>query len=129
MQAIGEVQASRKKAGGVGDPKKAPSQDPSKMVHVIVSPAEHAAISKLYERYDTCASLVKTLENSFETLEENGNKCVKDVNNKLDAVVSQLNTYKNDLIQDLEKVKETKKKKLSEQLKTLMAYRAEIADV
>jgi len=49
------------------------------LVHLIISPQEHEAITKLHERFDKTTSLIKQLESSFDTLKKKMETCVSKI--------------------------------------------------
>ena len=93
-----------------------------KKTHVIVSPEEHEAISKLYERYEDSSKLLVQLKDSFDSLAGSAEKCKVDVDEGFDKLIANLETKKTQLIEECKSVKEKKKEKLVHQLQSLKEY-------
>eukprot|EP01084_Bolivina_argentea_P016695 31210_1 len=96
--------------------------------HVIVSPEEHDAISKLYERYEDSSKLVVSLKQSFDLLKQSATQCKVDVNEGFDRLVLSLENKKTELIEEAKTVKDTKKEKLMNQLQQLKEYCSDITN-
>ena len=90
--------------------------------HVIVSPEEHEAISKLYERYEDSSKLLVQLKGSFDLLAGSAEKCKVDVDEGFDKLIANLETKKSELIEECKTVKAVKKDKLVQQLQSLKEY-------
>eukprot|EP01083_Nonionella_stella_P235186 827236_1 len=102
---------------------------PSKSAtHVIVSPEEHDAISKLYERYEDSNKLIVNLKESFDLLSTSASKCKIDVNEGFDRLVLNLENKKKELIEECKNIKDDKKNKLMNQLQLLKEYCVEITN-
>merc|ERR1712113_665167 len=96
--------------------------------HVIVSPEEHDAISKLYERYEDSSKLIVSLKDSFNLLTKSATKCRIDVNEGFEKLVLSLENKKKELIEECKNVKNIKKEKLMNQLQSLKEYCSSITD-
>eukprot|EP01084_Bolivina_argentea_P079871 144773_1 len=93
--------------------------------HVVISPKEQAALTKLYERYNECSKQQILIQNSLHIDENENNlhkyytKSVNDINNIFDEIIKQLMHSKNKLLQNIDDITNTKQQQLTHQLKTL----------
>ncbi|ETO10562.1 hypothetical protein RFI_26817 [Reticulomyxa filosa] len=96
------------------------------LVHLIISPQEHEAITKLHERFDQTSSLVKQLEQSFDTLKKNGESCQQDITSRMELVYKQVQEWQAKLYEAVDAMKNQKIERLQQQLDQLKTYRAEV---
>ena len=90
--------------------------------HVIVSPEEHEAISKLYQRFDDTSNLISSLESSFNMLEKSAIDCKTSVNSGFEEIVNELKRKEKSLSEECVIVGNEKKTKLLGQLESLKEY-------
>jgi len=112
---VSSINKKSRDGGGNGD-----------LIHLIISPQEHEAITKLHERYDKTTSLIKQLEQSFDTLKKNGEVCEQDIGSRMEIVYKQVYEWQNKLFDLVESMKNLKIQRLQQQLDQLKGYRAEI---
>eukprot|EP01084_Bolivina_argentea_P006614 12550_1 len=95
--------------------------------HVIISTAEQNALNSLYERFDECSKqqilIQKTLnasnEQNNDTISEYCIKTIQDINNIFDNIIKQLMNRKEELLQNIDTIHQTKQNLLQKQLNTL----------
>ncbi|ETO28055.1 hypothetical protein RFI_09075 [Reticulomyxa filosa] len=102
--------------------------NPSQLIHVIVSPQEHDAITKVYDRYNRAKQLLVDLEKSTNVLEERKGQCKEEIKSQMVKLIQQLENKKAYLLNEMNSVKVEKKQKLQKQLTDLNTYRQVIAD-
>ncbi|ETO13189.1 hypothetical protein RFI_24185, partial [Reticulomyxa filosa] len=90
---------------------------------VIVSPQEHEAITKIYERYNRAKQLLAELDRSVSAMEERKTQCKDQITTQMTKLVQQLENKKTYLISEMSNVKLEKKSKLQRQLNDLNSYR------
>jgi len=97
------------------------------LVHLIISPQEHEAITKLHERFDKTNVLLKDLESSFDTLtKKNGDICQQDIVTRMELVYKHIDECQNKLFEAVDSMSTLKTQRLEQQLDLLKTYRAEI---
>jgi len=94
----------------------------NKPTQVIVSPEEHEAISKLYQKYDESGKLILQLEASFENIEKSANGCQENVKKSFDELTQVLTSKKEDLLKEVDIIKNEKRTKLLTQLDLLAKH-------
>jgi len=98
-----ESGVSRKKVTVVqtsqqGEASSSTKVNPSQLIHVIVSPQEHEAITKIYDRYNQTKQLLGELDKSMDVLDERKGQCKEQISNQMTKLIQQLESKKNKFI-------------------------------
>eukprot|EP01084_Bolivina_argentea_P051453 94644_1 len=101
-----------------------PKQNQLQSQHVIVSPAEHEAISSLYERYDFVSKLMSDIQKQYQdSLELTTDNAIKIIENLFDNIlILQVNTLKNQLLNMINELNKKKERQLKQQLIAVKEY-------
>ena len=90
--------------------------------HVIVSPAEHNGITKLYQQYDKSSALSQTLQNSVLSLNESQSIVINEIEQQFKYLYSTLQQKKESLLSLIDQQQQIKKQSLNQQLTEMENY-------
>eukprot|EP01084_Bolivina_argentea_P277831 474475_1 len=94
--------------------------------NVILSIKEQNALTKLYQRFDECSQIQMNIQNTLKqsnpnSLDQNSIKCQNDINVIFMEIKKQILNRKNELLKDIENIKNNKQQILTQQLNTLQS--------
>ncbi len=104
-----------------------PSGD--QFVEVLISPQEHEAVTKLYERYDRTSLLIQNLNGCFRLLDICAQRCKDEVENRIDYMLDGLRAKQKELHENMNGVKADKTEKLEDQVRSLQDYLRDLEEV
>ena len=99
-----------------------PTTNYSPKQHVIVSPAEHNAIVKLYEKYDKSSALNNNIQNSIHSLNESQQFINNEITKQIDDIIYQINEKKQETLSSIDQMTKSKESILKQQLNQMENY-------
>ncbi len=90
--------------------------------HVIVSPSEHNAIVKLYEKYDKCSTLSNTIHSSIHILNESEKFIINEIENNINSLIQKIKAIETNALTEINKMETDKKQTLKHQLSDTENY-------
>ena len=89
---------------------------------MIVSPAEHNAIIKLYEKYDKSSALINTIQHSIHTLNESEQFIIAEITKQMDEIIKNIRNKKQPSMQQTDTLYKQKENILKQQLNEMENY-------
>jgi len=91
-------------------------------VHVMMSPPENKAMTKLHQYVDKCNFLLQQLSLSNDALKKSIVDCDTEINEKFDRIAVTIEDKRKQLLRQVDGLRQEKDSKLKEQLNTLLGY-------